>query len=215
MSKWSRSDNQYVEKTMPPPAPTLGQFHKTLVGRISLTQAHDAFHIAKPEFCEHKSVTACDLPIPVCCACADKRPTALVYKTYVDGIGDVEDGTRWQNYCFPCMAFWIIENSSGRTLTSPISLPPAKISLRFRVSQHWVTYPTVLNAITARSLKTELATHLSCEPSKFVLECEGIELWDTYKYDLSSFLGRNKQIYCYRIGPADQDHDPMDSPPFK
>lgn len=60
-----------------------------------------------PEYCEHKLPTSCRLSsIPSCCACADERAHATSYSTYIDGIGFVLRGTRWQRYCWFCKEFW-------------------------------------------------------------------------------------------------------------
>jgi hypothetical protein len=59
------------------------------------------------EYCEHKLPTSCRLSsIPQCCACADERAHAASYSTYIDGIGFVPRGTRWQRYCWFCKQFW-------------------------------------------------------------------------------------------------------------
>ncbi|KAK3722259.1 hypothetical protein LTR37_002692 [Vermiconidia calcicola] len=60
-----------------------------------------------PEYCEHKLPTSCRLSsIPNCCACADERAHAATYSTYIDGIGFVPRGNRWQRYCWFCKEFW-------------------------------------------------------------------------------------------------------------
>lgn len=60
-----------------------------------------------PEYCEHKLPTSCRLSsIPGCCACADERAHAASYSTYIDGIGFVPRGNRWQRYCWFCKEFW-------------------------------------------------------------------------------------------------------------
>ncbi|TKA73023.1 hypothetical protein B0A55_07049 [Friedmanniomyces simplex] len=60
-----------------------------------------------PGQCEHKLPTSCRLTsIPSCCACADERPHTASYSTYVDGVGFVPWGTRWQRYCWYCREFW-------------------------------------------------------------------------------------------------------------
>jgi len=58
-------------------------------------------------YCEHKLPTSCRLSsIGECCACYDERPHAATYTTYIDGIGLVPRGTRWQRYCWFCKEFW-------------------------------------------------------------------------------------------------------------
>lgn len=56
-----------------------------------------------PEHCDHKLPTSCRLSsIPFCCACADERAHSASYPTYIDGIGFVQRGNRWQRYCWFC-----------------------------------------------------------------------------------------------------------------
>ncbi|KAF2624695.1 hypothetical protein BU25DRAFT_450450 [Macroventuria anomochaeta] len=57
--------------------------------------------------CDHKLATSCRLTsTPNCCACADERAHSLTYRVYIDGIGFVQRGTRWQGYCWFCKEFW-------------------------------------------------------------------------------------------------------------
>lgn len=59
------------------------------------------------EHCSHKLPTSCRLTAtPLCCACYDRRPHSNTYSVYVDGVGFVQRGTRWQNYCWFCKTFW-------------------------------------------------------------------------------------------------------------
>lgn len=60
-------------------------------------------------YCEHKLPTSCRLSsLGKCCACSDERPHAVGgnYSVYIDGIGYVPRGTRWQRYCWFCKEFW-------------------------------------------------------------------------------------------------------------
>ncbi|KAK5688610.1 hypothetical protein LTS10_000588 [Elasticomyces elasticus] len=60
-----------------------------------------------PGQCEHKLATSCRLSsIPNCCACADERAHTASYSTYVDGMGFVPWGKRWDRYCWYCKEFW-------------------------------------------------------------------------------------------------------------
>src|SRR5205085_2148466 len=55
------------------------------------------------EHCPHKLPTSCRLTsTPQCCACADRRPHFSTYRMYIDGVGFVSRGTRWQSYCWFC-----------------------------------------------------------------------------------------------------------------
>lgn len=57
--------------------------------------------------CPHKLATSCRLTSTLnCCACADDRPHSVTYSIYIDGLGMVPRGTRWQNYCWCCQVFW-------------------------------------------------------------------------------------------------------------
>ncbi|KAF2634802.1 hypothetical protein P280DRAFT_355308, partial [Massarina eburnea CBS 473.64] len=57
--------------------------------------------------CPHKLATSCRLTsTPQCCACADERPHSRLYRVYIDGVGFVQRGTRWQSYCWFCKEFW-------------------------------------------------------------------------------------------------------------
>ncbi|OCK82680.1 hypothetical protein K432DRAFT_323819 [Lepidopterella palustris CBS 459.81] len=59
------------------------------------------------DHCPHKLATSCRLTsTPRCCACADIRPHSLTYSVYIDGVGFVQRGTRWQSYCWFCKEFW-------------------------------------------------------------------------------------------------------------
>lgn len=62
-----------------------------------------------PDHCLHKLPSSCRLTsTPLCCACYDRRPhsSSGTYSVYVDGVGFVSRGTRWQNYCWFCKTFW-------------------------------------------------------------------------------------------------------------
>ena len=53
--------------------------------------------------CPHKLATSCRLTsTPNCCACADERVHSRTYRVYIDGVGFVNRGTRWQGYCWFC-----------------------------------------------------------------------------------------------------------------
>ncbi|KAF1847520.1 uncharacterized protein K460DRAFT_402869 [Cucurbitaria berberidis CBS 394.84] len=57
--------------------------------------------------CPHKLATSCRLTsTPNCCACADERVHSQTYRVYIDGVGFVQRGTRWQGYCWFCKEFW-------------------------------------------------------------------------------------------------------------
>ncbi|KAF1917300.1 hypothetical protein BDU57DRAFT_527954 [Ampelomyces quisqualis] len=57
--------------------------------------------------CPHKLATSCRLTSTLnCCACADERAHSRTYRVYIDGIGFVQRGTRWQGYCWFCKEFW-------------------------------------------------------------------------------------------------------------
>ncbi|KAF2875069.1 hypothetical protein BDV95DRAFT_591810 [Massariosphaeria phaeospora] len=69
----------------------------TLTGDVPRLDAH----------CPHKLATSCQLTATHnCCACADVRAHAATYSVYIDGVGFVRRGTRWQSYCWFCKEFW-------------------------------------------------------------------------------------------------------------
>jgi len=104
---WGDHEPTASPKQTPIPAPSQTPHDNdhdcTLVGTISKALFSVAIRDIKTEGCIHKSVASCQLNIPLCCACADKRPYAATYSRYVDGIGDTTGGTRWQNYCPSCI----------------------------------------------------------------------------------------------------------------
>jgi hypothetical protein len=101
-----------------------------------------------PEYCDHKLPTSCRLSsIPNCCACADERAHQSSYSTYVDGVGFVARGARWDRYCWPCSrmipisyhrvtaltAFRVLEkqSSSNKFTSNPNTHPTNPRSVRF------------------------------------------------------------------------------------
>ncbi|KAH7065929.1 hypothetical protein BKA63DRAFT_572071 [Paraphoma chrysanthemicola] len=59
------------------------------------------------DHCPHKLATSCRLTSTLnCCACADERAHSRTYRCYIDGVGFVQRGTRWQGYCWFCKEFW-------------------------------------------------------------------------------------------------------------
>ncbi|KAB8349817.1 hypothetical protein FH972_023830 [Carpinus fangiana] len=72
------------------------------------------------EHCPHKLPTSCRLTAtPTCCACQDNRPHSAAYPTYVDGVGLVSRGTRWQRYCWFCKEFWANRVAAVRPALDP------------------------------------------------------------------------------------------------
>jgi hypothetical protein len=60
--------------------------------------------------CPHKLATSCRLTSTLnCCACADERAHSRTYRVYIDGIGFVQRGTRWQGYCWFCKGMFARE----------------------------------------------------------------------------------------------------------
>ncbi|KAF2686433.1 hypothetical protein K458DRAFT_299272 [Lentithecium fluviatile CBS 122367] len=77
--------------------------------------------------CPHKLATSCRLTsTPNCCACADERPHSANYRVYVDGVGFVYRGTRWQGYCWFCKEFW---NNRLASTDPPLEASQTKIPL--------------------------------------------------------------------------------------
>lgn len=69
---------------------------------------HASFMVGLPPPCDHKAELGCMLSaLPCCCSCADRRPAAAAYPTYVDGKGMRMQGRRWQRYCRRCYGRFI------------------------------------------------------------------------------------------------------------
>ncbi|KAF2803932.1 uncharacterized protein BDZ99DRAFT_502774 [Mytilinidion resinicola] len=77
------------------------------------------------EHCPHKLATSCRLTsTPNCCACADERHHSSSYSVYIDGVGFVQRGTRWQSYCWFCKEFW---NNRIASTDPPLALSQTRI----------------------------------------------------------------------------------------
>ncbi|KAI9840863.1 MAG: hypothetical protein M1838_003873 [Thelocarpon superellum] len=73
-----------------------------------------------PSHCPHKLPASCALTAtPKCCACVDRRPHASAYAVYIDGLGSVLRGTRWERYCWTCKAFWEARLAATNPLLEP------------------------------------------------------------------------------------------------
>jgi len=76
------------------------------------------------EHCLHKLPSSCRLTAtPLCCACYDRRPHTATYSVYVDGVGFVQRGTRWQNYCWFCKTFWENRVAASSIPTTQTRIP--------------------------------------------------------------------------------------------
>ncbi|KIW00657.1 uncharacterized protein PV09_07844 [Verruconis gallopava] len=76
------------------------------------------------EHCPHKLPSSCRLTsTPKCCACADERPHSLTYRVYIDGVGFVQRGTRWQSYCWFCKTFWDTRVAAAGLSPSDTKIP--------------------------------------------------------------------------------------------
>ncbi|KAG9560919.1 hypothetical protein KCU71_g9736, partial [Aureobasidium melanogenum] len=99
-----------------------------------------------PEYCDHKLPTSCRLSsIPNCCACADERPHQSSYSTYVDGVGFVARGARWDRYCWPCSQFWRNRVAQTNLLPTQTRIPqtPDQSDFLQRWYQFYNGYRTV------------------------------------------------------------------------
>ena len=77
--------------------PTLLRLHPPAMGTLTADCPRLDIH------CPHKLATSCRLTsTPNCCACADERVHSRTYRVYIDGVGFVNRGTRWQGYCWFC-----------------------------------------------------------------------------------------------------------------
>ncbi|KAF2764539.1 hypothetical protein EJ03DRAFT_339719 [Teratosphaeria nubilosa] len=105
-----------IRRTCLRPVPVvLGSYCALSVTRTKVCQDHGiptmgTLTAGQPRldaYCAHKLPTSCRLTsIPECCACADERAHSAAYTVYVDGVGLVPRGTRWQRYCWFCKEFW-------------------------------------------------------------------------------------------------------------
>jgi predicted Fe-S protein YdhL (DUF1289 family) len=59
-------------------------------------------HSNIPVLCIHKHRSGCGLSLPMCCACADRRPTSQTYLAYADAFGDTVTSSRSIHYCTGC-----------------------------------------------------------------------------------------------------------------
>lgn len=88
--------------------------------------------------CPHKLATSCRLTsTPNCCACADERGHSRTYRVYIDGVGFVNRGTRWQGYCWFCKG----ENIFSCSLHSPCANVNVFFSLEFWTNRLAATDP--------------------------------------------------------------------------
>jgi hypothetical protein len=90
--------------------------------------------------CAHKLASSCRLTSTQnCCACADERAHSLTYRVYIDGIGFVQRGTRWQGYCWFCKGTYsvllptmVFQHADHYQNSGPTDLPPPNLPLRYR-----------------------------------------------------------------------------------
>ncbi|KAF2763283.1 hypothetical protein EJ05DRAFT_506894 [Pseudovirgaria hyperparasitica] len=76
--------------------------------------------------CPHKLPTSCRLTaMPICCACQDVRAHSMTYSVYMDGIGFVQRGTRWDKYCWFCAEYW-----KNRVAAAGIEPPQSRVPER-------------------------------------------------------------------------------------
>ncbi|QDS75168.1 hypothetical protein FKW77_008329 [Venturia effusa] len=88
------------------------------------------------EHCSHKLASSCRLTsTPNCCACADDRPHNPTYRKYIDGLGYVQLGVRWDHYCWPCYCKLMFIPSSVPLLTTHVAF------WNVRVQQSGIPHP--------------------------------------------------------------------------
>lgn len=89
--------------------------------------------------CPHKLATSCRLSsTPNCCACADERPHSRLYRVYIDGVGYVQRGTRWQSYCWFCKGTSACHYQSLNWADNDAILLPTKwLLLLTHASEFW------------------------------------------------------------------------------
>ncbi|KAK4968072.1 hypothetical protein LTR66_011896 [Elasticomyces elasticus] len=91
------------------------------------------------EYCAHKLPASCRLTsITECCACADERAHSSSYSTYIDGVGFVMRGTRWQRYCWFCKEFW--ENRIATTNLRPAQTRIPEVPDQTEFLERWYEF---------------------------------------------------------------------------
>ncbi|ETN40934.1 uncharacterized protein HMPREF1541_05214 [Cyphellophora europaea CBS 101466] len=109
--------------------------------------------------CDHKQSIGCILgTIPTCCACADRRPLASAYATYVDGSGMKLVGSRWQKYCWKCRDYWGFRQTEEET-TRP---RPPQEDQSWSFSSH--PLPQTLNPFTDMPRRNGQPDHHQQQP---------------------------------------------------
>jgi len=99
---------------------------------------------------------------------------------------------------------------AGSELQSPLHVSREDIVLMFEAKHTRAVERIVPSDLTTRSLKSEMAALLSCDPSELVLEANGIELTDSYLLGHGVFLDRTTRIHCSKIEVGEPDYDMMD-----
>jgi hypothetical protein len=108
------------------------------------------------------------------------------------------------------LAYWTQQRRAGNELKSPLHMSGEDIVLTFKAENARAVERIVPSGLTAGSLKSGMATLLSCDPSELVLEADGIELADSHLFGHGLFLGTTTRIYCGRIEAGESDYDMMD-----
>lgn len=114
------------------------------------------------EQCQHKLPTSCRLTAtPDCCACQDRRSHAPTYSTYVDGVGMVSRGTRWQRYCWFCKQFW--ENRIALEGLDPKSTRVPEFPDQSSFCRAWYEYQKGFRNLAGTDDGDEDVEPLTCE----------------------------------------------------
>ncbi|KAK9477754.1 hypothetical protein V1514DRAFT_343410 [Lipomyces japonicus] len=96
-----------------------------------------------------------------CCFCLDKRPISGHgrYDIYIDGLGVVNEGRRWEMYCGPCKEYWSFEELLDQTIdllqeSVPHAVVDDEIS-RTHALVHQSDHARLLNTFRARQQFTQ------------------------------------------------------------
>ncbi|KAF2730028.1 hypothetical protein EJ04DRAFT_555729 [Polyplosphaeria fusca] len=161
--------------------------------------------------CLHKFKAGCELTTAtLCCACADTRPFASEYLVYVDGRGNVLDGTRWQHYCPSCKVHWSEQQGAFGRMDLPVAWTPTKVLKLKAIDEHAEHHINIIisDDVTIGALREDMAEHLCCKPSELLLQYGAEDPGnDTTVSGLEELRRGAKEIKITCVRRIDQDGD--------
>ncbi|OAL49869.1 hypothetical protein IQ07DRAFT_599999 [Pyrenochaeta sp. DS3sAY3a] len=173
-----------------------------------------------PTYCAHKTSSSCSLSLPVCCACADKRPQSSTYLRYVDGKGDAHYGTRDMGYCPGCQAYGIGNRYEILARPSERSLPSCEVDITAQKIRATCTNQTFeflrSEDLTLEELRNKVAQLMWCNPTHLAVVATDMDL-DTgvqsTKVDPALFSSCVKHVHfrlVYDIASGEDDKDDVE-----